>query len=313
MGRRSLLGLAVAGLCATAGCAALPPRVPTPTPSPTPLPPAELAALALVRAVDAVATASAADDPWLPTWTWSLEVAREHLDAIHVPVPALAPRTPAPSATASPTPNPALAPARQALTAALAAALGPYRATALDPATAQPLVWASMAAWAATLASRLGQATPGPVQADQRRHTPPVQSAQEAAADALSAAQQVLYAVQVAAGTPGLPPEELSRLRGLIRFWSQVRDDVASGVRTRPSASVRAPEPWFAVSLPADPAAAAALVAQVHAASLAIIGRSVAFGAQDLRNALVGVLERASVEAATAGAELPRWPGWPQV
>lgn len=309
--------LAAAGVTLTsvAGCALVPPGGPTPSLSPTPdaTPDPGYAAFAGVHQALASAHADETDPGRFAVLVWALDVAAEQAAAIRTTVPAVPSRTPPPTPTpaASPGAPPASAApdAFPALRAALEQAAPMYRARALDPSTAQPLVWASMAAWAVALATTAGHDVP--LEPARDRLPPPVQTVAEADQAATSAVAATLYGVQTAGGAPGLTPDDLDRIRARVVFWSQLRDDLRRSLGPTPSAGPTPAPAWFQVPRPTDAAGAAALVVRLESAALPILGRSLAFGSDPLRARLAPALAGVASDLPSWGGSLLRWPGWP--
>lgn len=305
---RRVLFVAAAGLAASvAGCAVTPPG-PAPSPSPSGTPDPAHAALAGVHAALASAYAVEPDAARLGLLGWALDVVSEQADAVGTSLPAVPSRTPTPPTPATPPPASAWPP--PAVTAALASAQGAYREHAVSPATAQPLVWAAMAAWSAALVPALGRPQ-GPREERRDRLAPPVQTVAEAAQAALTASEEALYGVQLAGGAGELDADALARIRARVTLWQRLRDDlrVAAGPALSPSPTPAAP--WFAGTRPADAAAAFALVARVQSAALPILGRSLAFGTDPVRVRLVPALADLAGDTPAWGGPLLRWPGWP--
>lgn len=322
LSRRVLVAGAAVGAATLAGCALVPPGpVPgSPTPSAAPATPdAAREAIQALHGALARAYADEGDPARLALLAWALEVSADHglaaqLDLAPVPARTATP-TPSPGGPTpgvAPTPSPAGAPgaALAALRAALAAAGPVYRNRALERATAQPLVWASMAAWTHSLAAGLDR-PPLALGPRRDRLPPPVQTVADAAQDARTAAEQALYGTQVAGGAPGLTPDDLTRVRGRVVFWAQLRDDLRASVGPSPSPSPTPASGWFPVPRPSDAAGAAALVAQLQAAALPILGRSLAFGSDAVRARLSVAVADLAADQPSWGAPLERWPGWP--
>lgn len=315
LSRRALVAgaaLAVAGVC---GCSLVPPDAGLPGPGPRPTRTPDAATSAFLRVHQALTDAHAAEQDAARSQllAWALDVSSEQASAIGWPVarptPTASAPTPAPSSHGEPT---SPAPAPQALVMALTDAIEAYRGRVVDPATAQPLVWASMRAWASALVPSLDRPQVQ-FQTALDRLPPPVQTVAEAAQSATTAVAEALYAIETAGGAPGLSPDHLAWIRGRVVFWRQLRDDVQRTWQTSPSTSP-SPTPgpaWHHVPRPADTAAAFALVARVQGAALPILGRSLAFGTDALRSRLTDAIADLAVDQPGWGAPLARWPGWP--
>lgn len=309
--RRSALA-ALLGLCgvATAGCAVVPVGgAPTPLASPTPsLLPGQATAEALHLFL---ARAHAGREAWGATpaqsalLRWAVEVAAEQAEAVSVQLlPASGPASPTP---ASAVPD---ASAPPALEAELGRAAATYSATATDPGVADPLEWAAMAAWASALAAQVAAPTAALEPAFTRRR-PASQTPSGAALAAIAAAEQTAYALQFAAGAPGLPPADVERVRGRLESWFALRDDLRALAVT--AGATPSPGPaWYDVEPREGADAARALVAQAQSAALEVLGRTIAHGPQALRPRLVAALAEAAADVPSWGGMVRRWPGWPE-
>lgn len=328
LSRRSLLAAGVSGLALT-GCGVVPPgldpsrRLPSPSPSPLP----GHAALEQLRT-------SLADAVALPGWdgerarliTWALAVTAEQHAQTASPLPQ--PSTPEPSAAA---PSPATATGSPAATATpsapaspgpsdAAALVGPvvaalgtaaeaFGSQALDAAVAEPLMWASMAAWAGALSAQLPAPTASAEPSRAILRPAPV-AATEALQGVLSASGEAVYALQVAAGAPGLDASTQDAVLRRVTFWLALRDDVTAMVRAA-SASPTPAAPWYDVDRPADTTGVRALVARVEAAALPILGRGIAYAPDDARPRLLESLAGTAADVPVWGGLLQRWPGLP--
>lgn len=329
LSRRVLLIGAGALPLSLTGCALVPPGASTPALTPTATPTPDAARDALVAVHEALADAYAAEPASGRTslLAWALEVTGEQADAVGAtvrqvtvaPSPAVTSGpavTPIPASTAgtettpSPAATPAPLPTLDALVAALGRAATQYRVRALDPATAQPLVWATMAAWTRALAGSLAM-TGAVGEARRDRLPPPVQTVAEAGEAAVRAAEQVLFGVQTAGGAPGLAPDDLDRIRARVVFWRRLRDDLRFASGPSPSPSVTPGQAWFDLPQPVDAAAASALVARLETSALPILGRSLAFGSDPVRARLTDAVAGIAASLPTWGSPLLRWPGWP--
>lgn len=298
LSRRILLGgVAVATL---AGCGVLPAADrPTTAPTPDPSVPGHEALRDLRSALDAAASRplSGAQAGLV---SWALGVNDDQHEATSLTSPA----------TPHPTPRPAAAPADlDPLGHALQRAAAAFTAQALEPDTARPLVWASMGAWCVAVSAQLPDA-PGAREPARGVRLPAPQEPHEAAQAALEAADAAVYGLQVAAGAPGLTPEEVSALRSRLTSWSGLREDLAAQVRAA-SASPTPGPPWYAVPPVPDAAAGRALAARVQASALPVLGRTLAHGPAGLRPLLVGALGGAAADVPRWGGLLERWPGLP--
>lgn len=305
-------------LLGLSGCALVRPGAQPPSPTPdaaAATPDAGGSAVLGVHQALAAAHAVETDPGRLGVLAWALAISQEQGAATRTPLPAVTGRTPAPTPEATPAPSPETTPAPTPdtiarLRDALASAISTYRARAVDPATAQPLVWASMAAWATALAASIDR--PGVALEPAHDRLPhPVQTVAEADQAAVLTVREVLYGVQVAGGASGLSPADLDRIRARVRVWTQLRDDLHRGLGPTPSASPTPGPAWYQVPRPPDAAAAAALVVRLESAALPILGRSLAFGSDAVRTRLVRSLDDIATDLPTWGGPLVRWPGWP--
>lgn len=302
LSRRFLLGGTLGGVAAAvlAGCGVLPegepPRI---APTPDPSVPGHEALQSLRAALDAAASAPLARGQ-ADLLAWALDVNDDQYEATSLSAPA----------TPRPTPRSAAVPADLAgLGATLAKAREAFTIQALDPSTARPLVWASMAAWCVAVAAHLPEAA-GAREPARGVRLPAPQERAEAAQSALDAADATLHGLQVAAGAPGLAAEETAALRGRVAFWSGLRQDLTAQLR-RASATPTPGPPWYAVDRPADAAAGRALAARLQASALPVLGRSLAHGPVEVRELLAGALGDVAADIPRWGGLLERWPGLP--
>ncbi len=309
--RRRLLG-ALAPL-ALSGCALVPPgsestRAPSPTATPLP---GQAALLALQVELDAART-SAWSAGQADLLRWALSVVADQRAAVHVPSPTPTPApTPTLTPTLTPTPAPTSAtplpaPDAAAVVAALLRAAEAFGAQALDAATAQPVVWASMAAWAAGVAAQFPAPTAGrePARGVLLPAPQDAAAAVQAAADAAAAA---LFGLQVAAGAPGLTDADAARFDARLAAWQGLRDALAATA----SASPQPGPAFFEVDRPADAVSSRALAARLEASAQEVLGRSVAYGPAEVRPLLVQALRGIGQAVPAWGGLLQRWPGLP--
>lgn len=298
LSRRVLLG--GVAFAALAGCGVLP-EVGTPTLAPTPDPsvPGHAALQALRAALDSAASASL-PRPQADLVAWALDVNDDQHRATSLAAPA----------GDRPTPGTGGSPADLGpLSAGLAKAQAAFTAQALDAATARPLVWASMAAWCVAVGAHLTD--PNVTREPGRGVRLPAPQEQAAAAQAaLDATSAALYGLQVAAGAPGLGPDEAVALRGRLGFWSGLRDDLGAAIAQASAAPTPAP-PWYDLKPPADAAAGRELAARVQATAMPVLGRALAHGPASLRPVLTGALGDIAADVPRWGGLLERWPGLP--
>lgn len=298
LSRRVLLGgVAFATL---AGCGVLP-EAGTPQIAPTPDPsvPGHEALQALRAALDAAA-ATALPLPQADLLAWALDVNDDQYAATSLAPPTgTRPTPPTTGSTAD------LAPLAHALQQAHDA----FTAQALDPTTARPLVWASMAAWCVAVAAHVTDASAAREPARGVR-LPAPQEPDAAAQAALDATSAALYGLQVAAGAPGLGPDEASALRGRLDFWSGLRDDLGAAIVQASATPTPAP-PWYDLTPPADAAAGRALAARVQATAMPVLGRTLSHGPASLRPLLAEALGGIAADVPRWGGLLERWPGLP--
>ena len=298
LSRRVLLG--GVALATLAGCGVLPeqgdPRI---APTPDPSVPGHRALQALRDALTAAASGPL-DRAQADLLAWALDVNDDQYEATSL----------APPADPRPTPSPAATPADLgSLTGALGTARTAFTEQALDPTTARPLVWASMAAWCVAVAAQLPDA-PGAREPARGVRLPAPQEPQAAAQAALDAASAAVYGLQVAAGAPGLSEAEVGALRARLTSWTGLRDDLTAQARVA-SASPTPGPPWYAVPPVADASAGRALAARVQAAALPVLGRTIAPGPADLRPLLIDALGATAADVPVWGGLLERWPGLP--
>lgn len=304
LGRRTLLRAAVGGSVGIvlAGCAQQP-TDPTPgrleRPTPSPLP-AQGSLTTLVGQLDAARIGSwpAAQGTLIG---WACGVVRDQCAAVSLPTP-----TPVPAA--GPASETAEGDSLKALRTALDDARDAFRAQSLDAASARPLVWASMAAWAAATSDQL--ADPGaPLEPARSLLTPAEQSEAEAVQASLNAAEQAVYALRLVAGTPGLDDDEVDALAERTTFWLALRDRLTAAV---PATATPTPAaPWYDLDRPSDVDGAREAAAQVEGAALPVLGRSFAYGPTDLQGVFVDALVRTARDVPRWGGLVERWPGLP--
>lgn len=277
---------AAAGL---GGCALVPsPSTVMPLPVPTPeLTPAHRALLALHADLAAVPAPT-------PAVAWCLDVLAEHLTAVGVAAPA-------PATTA---------PTMADLRSALAAATPLLRERALDARAADPLAWASGAAWTRGAADVLRRKEPL-LEAARTRLSPAPAEPAVALAALVGVADQVRFALEVAGGTPGLSRGRADAVRDRLAAWARIRREVAGALAELPGATVPPAEPAWALDRPDSPDAARALVARTEAAALPALGRALLAAPDALRPTLVDALVAGAGVLPGWGATLPRWPGYP--
>ena len=288
--RRTLLAaaLAVCGAGAVGGCALAPPGAPvTPLESPTPeITPGHRALLGLHSMVAAA--------PPTQALTWCAGVLDEHLAAL-----GLAPPPPAVSSSDV-----------DAVRAALAAATPLLRARVMDDRTADPLAWASMAAWTRGAVAVLAQDAPL-LEATRTRLSPAAADPAAALGALVTTTDQVRFALEVAAGTPGLPARRVDAVRARLAAWAALRRAVADALAELPGSTVPPVEPAWGVERPVNAEAARALIARTEAAALPALGRALASGPDALRPTLADALVAGAGVLPAWGATLPRWPGYP--
>lgn len=290
--RRRILGgaLGLLGVASLGGCALVPPAGSPVAPLPVPTPDLTAAHRALLGLH---ARLAAVDTP-PPALRWCLGVVDEQLAALGLTAP--------PPSTAPPS--------VKVVRAALGDATSLLRERALDPRTADPLAWASIAAWSRGAADALGRTAPQ-LEAARTRLSPAPATPAVALGALLTTADQVRFALEVAGGTPGLSTGRADAVRDRLRDWALLRRDVAAALAALPEATVPPAEPVWQVQRPADPDAARALVARTEAAALPPLGRAVAAGPDAVRPALVDALVAGAAVLPAWGATLPRWPGYP--
>ncbi len=283
---------------ALSGCSLLPPTTPSPASSPTRvLLPGQVAAIALRAALDAAA-ATSLDAAHASVLAWALSVSDDHLMAVSLP-PATARPTASPSATTS-SPSP---------WEALRTAASAFGVQARSATTAHPLVWASMSAWAGTLAEHWADASFS-LEPARALVAPAPQSPQEAVQAALDAASEAVFGLDTAAGASGLTPEETAALRSQRAAWLTLRDSLsedAASASPRPTAG----SPWYGVERVADPADARALVARLEGAALPVLGRALAHGPASAQQFLASQIEASTRAVVRWGGLMQRWPGLP--
>lgn len=326
LSRRTLLGTATlgAGWLLLPGCALIPPGAePSLVPPPTSgLLPGQQALLMLHAGLDAAA--ATASDPERPLLAWAQGVVAEQLTAVSLgdrtslapgssagpgPAASSGPSTSSDAAVGTGTPpsSPTAAPSVPAADL-LAKAATAFAEQAVAADSAQPHIWASMAAWARSTAGQLPTPT-APREPARGVLDPPAQTPAEAVQSVLDAAAQVVWGIQTAAGTPGLTASELDAARARIHAWWALRDTVEE--LATPAASPTAPAPWFDLDRPVDAVAARAELARLESAALPVLGRAIAFGPDAIRPALVDAVADAALAIPAWGGLLQRWPGLP--
>lgn len=282
-------------LASLSGCALLPA---TPAPAPIAPPSGELlpgqeAALALRATLDA-AIRTATPTGHAGMLAWALSVSDDQLTALSLPRPA------APSTSSDPTSPPV-----PDVGAALDVAAAAFAAQAAASTAARPLIWAAMAAWADALANAWALPTT-PLEPARTLLTPAAQTETEAVQAAQDAAHEAVYGLEVAAGAPGLTPDDLTQLRQQRVTWLTLRDalDLATPAPTPAS-------PWYQVSRPTDADAGRALAAKLHTDALPVLGRAYAFAPLTLHPALAAQLRASATALPQLGGLMQRWPGLP--
>lgn len=300
LSRRVLLAGAAAA--AFGGCGLPPPgRGPTPASPPSgPALPGQQALIALRAALDAASRATLTPAQ-AALVSWSIDVNDDQRRAVSLSA------SMASASAREPAPSPADAP--MLLASALGGAAAAFGTQALDPRTARPVVWASMAAWATSTAAQLPAAAAAREPARGVRFPAP-QDPADAAQAALDAAAATLYGLQVAAGVPGLSATDAEAIASRLGAWASLRDEVAASIRSASATPTPAP-PWFQAPRPPDAVAARAMVARLQAAALPVLGRTVAHGPVALRPTLVTALGEVATDVPRWGGLVERWPGLP--
>lgn len=308
LGRRSFLAAACSGAAALIlpGCALAPAGDPTIAPAPTPTPLAGQAGLTALRTVLERARRSAWPAPQAQVVAWALGVTADQLVTVSLPSP-----SPLAAPTASPSPGTTAEPdAVAALADAFTTAGDAFRTQALDADTARPHVWAAMAAWAAVVAG-LWAAPAASLEPARAVLDPPPQSGSDALQGALDAAAEAAYGLQEVAGTVGLGAEEVAALQARIAAWHGLRDALLDAVGPTPTPEPSPGRPWYDLDRPGDPEAARTLAAKLEAATLPILGRSIAHGPAAIREVVVDALAAAAAQGPRWGGLVERWPGLP--
>ncbi|MFV0453067.1 MAG: DUF4439 domain-containing protein [Propioniciclava sp.] len=307
LGRRTLLAAMLGGATTLTASACArqpngPSRMPTPlmSPSATPLP-GQNALTTLVAGLD-VARATAWPTAQTELIGWAGSVVRDQATEVSLPAPPPLP----PASEASTSPDEA---AVAGLTSALRDAGDAFTAQAADPSSARPLIWASMAAWAATTADQVDDPQ-APREPARSVLTPAPQDAHSAVTTSLSTADQAVYGLGVIGGSPGLTEADRAALRRRITAWMSVRDALRDAAGPSPAPTPGAP--CYDIARPVDREAARQAAAALEGAALPILGRSVAYCSADTAAVLANALSGAARSVARWGGLVERWPGLPQ-
>lgn len=289
------------------GCAV--PTTPEPgpsvaSPSATPLA-GQSALLQLVADLD-VARAQSWPPGQAALIDWAAGVVRDQCIAVSLPAPSGVPSAGAAATSAEPD-------ALAALKAALAQARDSFRDQALDTASAHPLTWASMAAWAGATLDQVADPT---AEREPARtiQSPAPQNETEAVQSSLDAADAAIYGLGVIAGTPALKATEVEDLTERGNAWRSFRNTLtlAYADSTPPPTGTPTPAaPWYSVDRPTSRATAYAAVAALEGATLPVLGRSIAWGDPALLPTLVPTLISTAQDVPRWGGLLERWPGLP--
>ena len=291
--RRCLLA---GSLAALTGCALVDPsKDPTPLPSPTRTPsPARDAVVEIYTAASAALLGEwGATQGQLDVLGWVVSVCTEQAEALDIALPSdeLAPYS-------GDDPLPALG-------EILGSARSLYVTTATDNTAAQPLLWASMAAWTNGVKAVLDRKEPLLGLARERMEPAPG-TPEETLTSAVEAAFETAYGLEVVAGTPGVSNGDIKALASVAKKWRHWGVDAASA-----AGLTTAPEPYYLIERPESADAATAAAAEMIAALSLHQGRAIAHAEDPWIATLVTGLITSAGQVPRWGGRADRWPGIP--
>lgn len=308
IGRRALL---VTGALALTGCTVVNVTLPWNPPSPlaiepTPGLPAQLArAIALSRHLREHAAAWKLDARRVTALDWFGSAVDDQARVLLSKDPARLQRVTTPLPTSSTPSQTSAAATWSALTALLTALRGQHRARALRADGPAALLWASLAAFSATMAARLPSGI-GKLGDDTAELTPDLTGT--GTAQVLALCLQGAYSYELALAAPTLATADEHRLQQRLRAWRTLREQLLA------LGDVQASPPPVGYDLrPAtNRAGAFSLAATAESAALPVFGAWLA-GTASVAERTIGVdaIAAAHTSLVGFGGAAQRWPGWP--
>ncbi len=311
IGRRLLL---LGGVAALAGCTVgesvqwLPWTAPSPLP--VTVPDGLTARLARTDALAEHLVSNAA--PWrltsrrVETLEWFRKATTEHFRVLSSGDPARRQhaRTALPS---TPPPNQRTAPATQAaLTSELAALRALHRTSAQQTAGPAALLWASLAAFSATMATALVTGV-GRLGDDGTDRAPDLTGT--GVNQVLLLGAQAVYGYEMALAAPNLAAPDSALFRTRLLQWQAFRPKVLTA---SPTTELSAPPLAYDLRPARDRSSARRIAVQIEMAALPILGAWLA-GTSSAAERQIGIDTLADSNSALVrfGGTALRWPGWP--
>ena len=311
IGRRLLL---LGGAAALAGCTGdgNPPRLPWSPPSPLPvtMPDGLAGRLGRTSALAGLLVGSAA--AWKLTATrvrtleWFRTATLEHLLVLTSADPARRQRAGVmPTEPTAPVLRTAAA-TQSALSRELLALQGVHRASARTATGPAALLWASLAAFSATMAAVLPHGV-GALGDDGTDRTPDL-TATDVHRVLLMAAQAV-YSYEMALAASGLTKADRGTLRSRLRQWQALRPMILSAA---PEIELTAPSIGYDLRPARDRSMAWQIALHTESAALELLGAWIAGPATPAQRRIgVDALAATNVALVRFGGSALRWPGWP--
>ncbi|MFT3861581.1 hypothetical protein [Micropruina sp.] len=312
IGRRALLLSSSLTLAGLAGCTVANVTMPWNPPEPLPIEtaaelPAQLArASALARQLLDRADDWALTGRQVASLSWFDTAIDAHARVLLSSDPARRQQVTTPLPSAAPVTQRTAKATYAALTGLLATLQHQHRARALPADGPAALLWASLAAFSATMAARLPSGL-AKRSDDDTGLTPDLTATTRE--QVLELSLQAAYSYELALAAPSLSAADQRRLQERLLGWRTLRQDVLASA---PEASASPPPIGYDVRPATDRTGAFALAVQTEKAALPIIGAWLA-GTSSAAERSIGVDALASTNTALVGFGGPalRWPGWP--
>lgn len=312
IGRRALLIGGALGLTGMAGCGVVNVTLPWNPPSPLPVAaapdlPGQLArARALADHLIDHAEAWTLSARQVASLRWFAKAVDAHARVLLSSDPARRQQVSTPLPSAKKVTTATAKATYAALTELLATLAAEHRARALPAEGEAALLWASLAAFSSTLATRLsvGFAKRGD---DDTGLTPDLTATTRE--KVLALCLQAAYSYELAIAAPSLTADDQHLLQQRLRAWRTLRENVLA---VGSEASAGPPPIGYDLRPARNRAGAFALAVQTETAALPIFGGWVAGTAvKSERSVGVGALAGANTALVRFGGNALRWPGWP--
>jgi hypothetical protein len=300
------------GLSGVAGCGVANVTLPWNPPSPLPVAAAPDLPAQLARAVALANHLVAHADDWtlstrqVASLRWLSQAVDAHARVLLSSDPARRQQVATPLPTAAKVTTTSAKATYAALAALQATQARQHRARALAADGPAALLWASLAAFSGTMATRLsvGFAKRGD---DDTGLTPDLTATTRE--QVLALCLQAAYSYELAIAAPSLSAGDQHLLQQRLRDWRTLREAVLAGAT---EASASPPPIGYDLRPASDRAGAFALAVQTETAALPIFGAWVA-GTSVKADRTLGVdaLDTANSALVRFGGSALRWPGWP--